>query len=100
MREFSEYRHLLQRGLKLTADDLWLACSYVLSLKWQDPHFSGQVKERLSSHEAGTFVSAMIKDAFLVWLNQHVQQGELLAELAIKNAEARLQAGRRVQRKK
>ncbi|OGT70614.1 MAG: DNA topoisomerase IV subunit B [Gammaproteobacteria bacterium RIFCSPLOWO2_02_FULL_42_9] len=100
MREFSEYRHLLQRGIKLTADDLWLSCSYVLSLKWQEPHFSGQVKERLSSHEAGTFVSAMIKDAFLVWLNQHVQQGELLAELAIKNAEARLQAGRRVQRKK
>jgi topoisomerase-4 subunit B len=100
VREFCEFRNLLPRGVKLTPDDVWGRCSYILSVKLADPQFSGQTKERLSSRECATFVSGVVKDAFSLWLNQHTEAGERIAELAINSAHARLRAGRKVQRKK
>lgn len=100
MREFCEFRNLLPRGLKLTADDIWERCAYVLSLKMQEPQFAGQTKERLSSRQSSSFVSAVVKDAFSLWLNQHVQLAEQLAELVISSAQKRLRAAKKVIRKK
>lgn len=100
MREFCEFRNLLPRGLKLTADDIWERCAYVLSVKMQEPQFAGQTKERLSSRQCAAFVSAIVKDAFSLWLNQHVQQAELLAEMVISSAQKRLRASKKVIRKK
>lgn len=100
MREFCEFRNLLPRGLKLTADDIWERCAYVLSVKMQEPQFAGQTKERLSSRQCAAFVSVIVKDAFSLWLNQHVQQAELLAEMVISSAQKRLRASKKVIRKK
>lgn len=100
MREFCEFRNLLPRGVKLTADDIWERCAYVLSLKIQDPQFAGQTKERLSSRQSAVFVAGTVKDAFSLWLNQNVQQAELLAEMAINSAQRRLRAAKKVVRKK
>ncbi len=100
MREFCEIRNLLPRGVKLTAEDIWDRCCYVLSSKLQDPQFSGQTKERLSSREAAGFVSGVAKDAFSLWLNQHTADAELLAELCINRAQARLRSAKKVVRKK
>lgn len=100
LREFCEFRNLLPRGIKLTADDIWEQCAHIISVKIQNPQFAGQTKERLSSRECATFVSGVVKDAFSLWLNQHVQQGELLANLAISNAQKRLKASQTVARKK
>ncbi len=100
LREFCEFRDLLPRGVKLAPEDIWSACSYVLSVKMKDPQFAGQSKERLSSREAAVFVSGVTKDAFSLWLNQHVQFAEAIAGLAIDNAQARMRAGKRVERKK
>ncbi|MET0104231.1 MAG: DNA topoisomerase IV subunit B [Sedimenticola sp.] len=100
VREFCEFRNLLPRGVKLTPDDVWGSCSYVLSVKLADPQFSGQTKERLSSRECAAFVSGVVKDAFSLWLNQHTEEGEQIAELAINSAQSRMRAGRKVQRKK
>ncbi|KAE9527460.1 DNA topoisomerase IV subunit B [Testudinibacter aquarius] len=100
MREFCEFRNLLPRGVKLTADDIWDRCAYVLSLKMQDPQFAGQTKERLSSRQSAVFVAGTVKDAFSLWLNQNVQQAELLAEMAINSAQRRLRAAKKVVRKK
>ncbi|MDO5071303.1 DNA topoisomerase IV subunit B [Pasteurella multocida] len=100
MREFCEFRNLLPRGVKLSADDIWERCAYVLSLKMQDPQFAGQTKERLSSRQSAVFVAGVVKDAFGLWLNQHVQQAELLAEMAISSAQRRLRAAKKVVRKK
>jgi len=100
MKEFCEFRDLLPRGLKLTGDDLWDQCSYVLSAKLKDPQFSGQTKERLSSRESAAFVSGVAKDAFSIWLNEHPTEGGKIAEIAIKNAQRRLQAAKKVERKK
>jgi topoisomerase-4 subunit B len=99
IREFCEFRNLLPRGVKLTADDVWNGCSYILSVKLENPQFSGQVKERLSSRESATFVAGVVKDSFGLWLNQHVEAGEKIAALAITNAEGRLRAARKVERK-
>ncbi len=99
-REFCEFRNLLPRGVKLAPEDIWDQCSYVLSIKMNNPHFSGQTKERLTSTECSTFVSGVVKDTFSLWLNQHVQEGEKLAELMINNANKRLRADRKVARKK
>ncbi|MBK9131215.1 MAG: DNA topoisomerase IV subunit B [Gammaproteobacteria bacterium] len=99
IREFCEFRNLLPRGVKLTADDVWSGCSYILSVKMENPQFSGQVKERLSSRECATFVAGVVKDSFGLWLNQHVETGEKIAALAITNAEGRLRAARKVERK-
>jgi len=100
MREFCEFRNLLPRGVKLAPDDVWDNCSYILSVKLQDPQFSGQTKERLSSRECAVFVSGVTKDAFSLWLNQHTEAGERLAELAINSAQRRLRAAKNVVRKK
>ena len=100
LREFCELRNLLPRGVKLTAEDVWDRCCFILSSKLQDPQFSGQTKERLSSREAAGFVSGVAKDAFSLWLNQHTHEAELLAELCINRAQARLRSAKKVVRKK
>ncbi|MCB1722802.1 MAG: DNA topoisomerase IV subunit B [Gammaproteobacteria bacterium] len=100
VREFCEFRNLLPRGVKLAPDDVWNQVSYVLSVKLRDPQFSGQTKERLSSRECAPFVTGVVKDAFGLWLNQHTEIGEQIAELAINAAQARQRAGRKVVRKK
>jgi len=100
MREFCEIRNLLPRGVKLAPDDVWDKVSYILSVKMADPAFSGQTKERLSSRECAPFVSGVVKDAFSLWLNQHTEAGEAIAELAIASAQTRLKAGKKVVRKK
>jgi len=100
VREFCEFRNLLPRGVKLSPEDVWEKVSYILSVKMEDPAFSGQTKEKLSSRESAAFVSGVVKDAFSLWLNQHTDQGELIAMLAIDNAQKRLKAGKKVARKK
>ncbi|WP_252177034.1 DNA topoisomerase IV subunit B [Endozoicomonas sp. 4G] len=100
MREFCEFRNLLPKSVKLSPDDIWENCSYVLSAKLADPQFSGQTKERLSSRECAAFISGVAKDAFSLWLNQHHAEGELLAELCINNAQKRMRKSKKVARKK
>ena len=100
MREFCEFRSLLPRGIKLTPDDIWDRCSFVLSSKLTDPQFSGQTKDRLSSREVAAFVSGVVKDAFSLWLNQHTEDAEKLAELCIFAAQRRMRASKKVVRKK
>jgi topoisomerase-4 subunit B len=100
LRDFCELRNLLPRGVKLTPDDIWERCAYVLSSKLSDPQFSGQTKERLSSREAAAFVSGVAKDAFSLWLNQHTEEAEKLAEMCINNAQSRLRTAKKVTRKK
>lgn len=100
MREFCEFRNLLPRGIKITAEDIWDRCCYILSTKMHDPQFAGQTKERLSSRQASAFVSGVVKDAFSLWLNQHTDVSELLAEMCINNAQRRLKASKKVARKK
>jgi topoisomerase-4 subunit B len=100
MREYCEFRNLLPRGVKLAPDDVWDRCSYVLSAKLADPQFSGQTKERLSSRECAGFVGGVVKDAFALWLNQHTEDADKLAELCISNAQNRLRKSKKVARKK
>ena len=100
MREFCEFRNLLPRGIKLSSEDIWDKSCFVLSGKLQDPQFSGQTKERLSSREAAAFISGVVKDSFSLWLNQHTDDAEKLAELCISNAQKRLKAAKKVVRKK
>ncbi len=100
VREFCEFRNLLPRGVKLAPDDVWERCTYVLSVKLAEPQFSGQTKERLSSRECAAFVSGVVKDALSLWLNQHPETGEQIAEIAVASAQRRLRASRQVVRKK
>lgn len=100
LREFCEFRNLLPRGVKLAPDDIWERISFVLSMKMQEPQFSGQTKERLSSRTAAGFVAGVVKDAFSLWLNANSELGLQLAEMAISHAGRRLKAGRRVERKR
>ncbi|RCU51755.1 MULTISPECIES: DNA topoisomerase IV subunit B [Corallincola] len=100
MREFCEFRNLLPRGVKLTPDDIWDRCSYILSVKMQDPQFAGQTKERLSSRQCAAFVSGVVKDSFSLWLNEHTDIAELLADVCISSAQRRMRAAKKVVRKK
>ncbi|MDY0249060.1 MAG: DNA topoisomerase IV subunit B [Pseudomonas sp.] len=100
LRDFCEFRNLLPRGVKLAPEDVWERISFVLSMKMQEPQFSGQTKERLSSRTAAGFVAGVVKDAFSLWLNAHSELGLQLAELAISHAGRRLKAGRKVERKR
>ena len=100
MREFCELRNLLPRNMKLSAEDVWDGVNYILSLKFQEPQFSGQTKERLSSREASGTVQNIAKDAFALWLNQNSDIAMQLAEMAISKAGRRLKAAKKVERKK
>ncbi|HSQ70277.1 MAG TPA: DNA topoisomerase IV subunit B [Steroidobacteraceae bacterium] len=100
VREFCEFRSLLPRGLKLSPEDVWNDTSYVLSTKMRDPQFAGQTKERLTSREPAAFVSGIVKDQFALWLNQHPDAGERIAQLAIGNAQARVRSSQKVARKR
>jgi topoisomerase-4 subunit B len=97
---FCELRNLLPRGVKLTADDLFEPCQYVLSIKMKEPQFVGQTKERLSSRQTAAFVSNVIKDSFALWLNQHRSQGEMIAAFTIERAQKRLRQSKQVARKR
>lgn len=100
VREYCEFRNLLPRGVKLSPEDIWDKCCYILSAKLADPQFSGQTKERLSSRECAAFVSGVAKDAFSLWLNQHTEESDKLAELFISNAQTRLRKNKTVARKR
>ncbi|HEX7113917.1 MAG TPA: DNA topoisomerase IV subunit B, partial [Steroidobacter sp.] len=100
IREFCEFRNLLPKGLKLAPEDVWDGVSYVLSTKLKEPQFAGQTKERLASRESAAFVSGVVKDQFALWLNQHPESGEKIAQLAISSAQARLKASKSVARKR
>src|SRR5690606_2171019 len=98
--EFCEFRNLLPKGLKLAPEDVWEDLSFVLSIKMKDPQFAGQTKERLSSRESAAFVSGVVKDQFALWLKQHPESGEKIAQLAIASAQARAKAWKSVARKR
>lgn len=100
VREFCEFRNMLPRGLKLSPEDVWQNVAYVLSAKMRDPQFAGQTKERLSSREAAVYIAGVVKDALSLWLNQHTDVAEKIAELAIQNAQSRQRKSKQVTRKK
>ncbi|ASF47740.1 DNA topoisomerase IV subunit B [Methylovulum psychrotolerans] len=100
MREFCDLRSILPRGVKVAPEDVWENCHFVLSVKLEDPQFSGQTKERLSSRECVAFVSGVAKDTFSLWLNQHPAEGEKIAEVIIASAQKRLRSNKKIIRKK
>ena len=100
IREFCDFRSLLPRGVTIAPEDVWDGLNFVLSTKIEDPQFSGQTKERLSSRESAAFISGVLKDEFAIWLNQHPETGDQIAQLAINKAQRRLKAAKKVVRKK
>jgi topoisomerase-4 subunit B len=100
IREFCDFRNLLPKGVKISPEDVWAQCQYVLSVSMKDPQFSGQTKERLSSREISLFISTKVKDAFALWLNQNLELGERIAMVAIENAQSRLKSAKKITRKK
>ena len=100
VREFCEFRELLPRSVKLSPDDIWSQCAYVLSIRIKDPQFSGQTKDRLSGRDVTTMVQSAAKDSTSLWLNQHIGEAETIAQLAIDNAQRRLKSAKKVKRKK
>ncbi len=100
VREFCDFRNLVPRGVKLTPEDVFDRVSFVLSAKLSEPQFAGQMKERLSSRESASFIGGVIKDSLSLWLNQHPEQGEVIARIAIDAAQARLKNDKKVARKR
>ena len=100
VKEFCEFRNLIPKGLKITADDLIQHSTFVISSKLTNPQFAGQTKERLDSKDHQAFVSSSTKDILSIWFNQHTEEGEKLAELAIASAQARIKETKVVDRKK
>jgi topoisomerase-4 subunit B len=100
VREFAEFRNLLPRGVKLAPEDIWNGVSFVLSIRMKDPQFAGQTKERLGSRDAAAMVEGYARDSTALWLNQHPDAGERIAQYAIENAQERIKAAQRVTRKR
>ena len=100
IREFCDYRNLLPKGIKINSEDILVNCVFVISSKLQNPQFAGQTKERLDSKDHTSFVSAAVKDSMSIWLNQHTEEGEKIADLAIRAAQKRAKSTVKVDRKK
>lgn len=100
VKTFCEMHSLMPKGIKLTADDVFSKASFVLSTKILDPQFQGQIKERLNSRDALKLVTALVKPALDIWLNQHVESGKKIADLAIQQAQTRSKAAQKVGKRK
>jgi topoisomerase-4 subunit B len=100
VREFCEFRNLVPRGLKLSPEDIFDKCCFVLSIKFQEPQFAGQIKERLASRDAASLTESFVHDSLSLWLNQHPDAGERIAQFAIENAQERTKAAAQVKRKR
>jgi topoisomerase IV subunit B len=100
VREFCEFRNLVPRGLKLTPEDVFLKACFVLSIKIQEPQFAGQMKERLATRDAASLTESFVHDSLSLWLNQHPDAGERIAQFAIENAQERTKAASQVKRKR
>jgi topoisomerase-4 subunit B len=100
VKEFCEFRNLIPKGLKITADDVIQHSTFIVSSKLTNPQFAGQTKERLDSKDHQGFVNSTTKDVLSIWFNQHTEEGEKLAELAIASAQARTRETKVVDRKK
>ena len=100
VREFCEFRNMVPRGLRLSADDIFRHCNYVLSIRMESPQFTGQTKGRLTSRKAAKVISAIAKDTLSLWLNQHVVEAEKIAQMSIEQARSRQRQNQQVARKK
>jgi topoisomerase-4 subunit B len=100
VKSFIDLHALSPKGVKLMPEDVFQRASFVLSAKVLDPQFQGQIKERLNSRDAVRLVSGFVKSALELWLNQHVDYGKKLAELVIKQAQARTRAGQKIEKRK
>ena len=100
VKEFCEFRNLIPKGLKITADDVVQHSTFIVSSKLTNPQFAGQTKERLDSKDHQAFVNTTTKDILSIWFNQHTEEGERLAELAIASAQSRIKETKTVDRKK
>jgi len=100
VREFCKFRNLLPKGFYLAPEDIWDNVAYILSVKLSDAQFSGQTKERLSSRHCANLVNIQIRDAFTLWLNHNVEEGEKLAAIALENARSRIKKADRISKKK
>ena len=100
LRDFGEFRGFIPRGVKLTPEDVWERCSYILSAKLTDLQFSGQTKERLSSRQCTGFIASVVQDAFSHWLTQNPEAAQKLCEMAIENARRRLKEAAKVVRRR
>lgn len=100
IREFCGFRNLLPKAVNIAPEDIWDNIGFILSVKLTDAQFSGQTKQRLSSRHCNSLVSSALRDAFSLWLNQHTDEGERLAALAVDNARLRINKSRKVTRKR
>ena len=100
IKEFCDYRNLIPKGIKINSDDILANCIFVISSKLKNPQFAGQTKERLDSKDHMSFVSSSTKDSLSIWLNQHTEEGEKIADLAIAAAQKRIKSSTKVDRKK
>ena len=100
IKEFCDYRNLIPKGIKINSDDILANCIFVISSKLKNPQFAGQTKERLDSKDHMSFVSSSTKDSLSIWFNQHTEEGEKIADLAISAAQKRIKSSTKVDRKK
>ena len=100
IKEFCDYRNLIPKGIKINSDDILANCIFIISSKLKNPQFAGQTKERLDSKDHMSFVSSSTKDSLSIWLNQHTEEGEKIADLAIAAAQKRIKSSTKVDRKK
>ena len=100
IKEFCDYRNLIPKGIKINSDDILANCIFVISSKLKNPQFAGQTKERLDSKDHMSFVSSSTNDSLSIWLNQHTEEGEKIADLAIAAAQKRIKSSTKVDRKK
>ena len=95
-----EAHGLMTKGVKLLPEDVFARASFVLSAKALDPQFQGQTKEKLSSRDVLRLVSNFVRPQFEFWLNDHIEEGKKLAELVVRQAQARQRSTQKVEKKR
>ena len=97
---FITHHNLLPRGVKIQSDDVFNRVAFVLSVRMLDPQFQGQTKDKLTNRDALKLVAALAGDPVELWLNQNLEAGKKIAELAIKQAQERMRSVKKIEKRK
>ncbi len=100
VKSFMEHHSMMQRGVKVSSEDVWNNVYYVLAAKVLDPQFQGQTKEKLTNRDAMKMVSLAVKPMVETWLTQNVEHAKQISELVNRTAAARNKSTQKIEKRK
>ena len=100
LKNYCEHHGLMQKGLKINAEDTFKNLQFVLSSRILDPSFEGQTKDKLNMRDALKLIEKCVQPKLEAWLNHNPVEAKQIAELCLKNASLRTKSANKIEKRK